>query len=947
MGWNSWKTFGKSYTHSTVEAQTNALLAQVSGLPAGTTLASLGYNTLAMDSGWRDESGTDSHGFAKADSSKFPSGIPGIASYVHGKGLKLGIYLTPGILKAGYDGKYPIDNTLNPSTGKPYTTQDIVVKPLTNGNTENSSGASYSYQLDFTKPGAAQWIQNYADMLASWGVDYVMWDFVGPGGGNISADDRANMQQWLIATQATPAGSRPIWIKLSNSLKFANAATWEQVSNSWRIDGDVHGTWSDVSSRYSDSPQWAPFEGPGGWGDMDSLLVGQANNYASTNERRTAVTLWSICCSPLILGQDLTKLNSGDIPLITNTEVIAVDQAGHVATPGKTSGVWRAKNPDGSYTVGIFNMGSGSATIACSFSNDLSLSGSATVRDLWTHTDLGTFSGSFSSGSLASHACRLLKITPTGTQQQAAAPVFTPGGDTYTTTQSVTVTSATGGANIRYTTDGVTTPSETVGTLYSGPVSISTTTTLKAIAYASGFTDSNVTTATYTISTGGGPIVLEAENLSPAGSGATVSISNDANASGGVIEFLNSTAAGQSITFTTPGIAAGTYQVQLRYKTNTSRGQHNVVIDGTQVGGTVDQYATTSAYATATLGNVTLSGSGTHTIVMNVTGKNASATQFYVTADTFTFTPINVQPQAAAPVFSPGAGTYSTAQNVTISTTTGGATIRYTTDGSTPSETNGAIYSGPVNISTTTSLQAIAFASGFTDSNVTGGTYTINIPQVATPVFSPASGTPPLSVTITTTTGGATIRYTTDGSTPSETNGTIYPGTAITINSPTTVQAIAYEAGFIDSPLTSATYSVTPPTFNLEAESLSPVGSGATVSISNDANASGGVIEFLNSTAAGQTMTFTTPSMPAGTYAVQLRYKSNTTRGQHTVTIDGMAMGVTIDQFATTSTYVTVSLGNVTLATSGAHTIVMNVTGKNSAATQFYITADKFTFVGQ
>jgi alpha-glucosidase (family GH31 glycosyl hydrolase) len=171
MGWNSWKTFGKSYTHTTVEGQTNALLAQVSGLPAGTTLASLGYNTLAMDSGWRDESGTDSHGFAKADSSKFPSGIPGIVSYVHGKGLKLGIYLTPGILKAGYDGKYPIDNTLNPSTGKPYTTQDIVVKPLTNGNTENSSGASYSYQLDFTKPGAAQWIQNYADMLASWGVD--------------------------------------------------------------------------------------------------------------------------------------------------------------------------------------------------------------------------------------------------------------------------------------------------------------------------------------------------------------------------------------------------------------------------------------------------------------------------------------------------------------------------------------------------------------------------------------------------------------------------------------------------------------------------------------------------------------------------------------------------------------------------------------------------------
>src|SRR5580693_1823154 len=96
-------------------------------------------------------------------------------------------------------------------------------------------------------------------------------------------------------------------------------------------------------------------------------------------------------------------------------------------------------------------------------------------------------------------------------------------------------------------------------------------------------------------------IALEAENISPVGTGATVSISNDANASGGVVEFLNSTAAGQTMTLTTPSIAAGTYQVQFRYKTNTTRGQHTVEIDGTQVGGTVDQYATTSAYISVTL----------------------------------------------------------------------------------------------------------------------------------------------------------------------------------------------------------------------------------------------------------------------------------------------------------------------------------------------------------
>src|SRR5581483_4791994 len=303
--------------------------------------------------------------------------------------------------------------------------------------------------------------------------------------------------------------------------------------------------------------------------------------------------------------------------------------------------------------------------------------------------------------------------------------------------------------------------------------------------------------------------------------------------------------------------------------------------------------------------------------------------------------------QAAAPVFSPGGGSYASAQSVTITSASSGVTIRYTTDGSTPTEANGTIYSSPVNISSSVILQSIAFGGGFTDSAVTSANYVIAMPQVAAPAFSPASGAPPLSVTITTATGGATIRYTTDGSMPSETNGTVYSGPVSISTNPTTLKAIAYETGFADSTVTSATYGATPPTFNFEAESLSPVGSGATVSISNHTNASGGVIEFLNSTAAGQSITFTTPAMPAGTYQVQLRYKTNTTRGTHNLTVDGMAVGTTLDQYASSQAYLTHTFGNVTLTGSGAHTIVMTVTGKNSSATQFYLTADKFTFTGQ
>ncbi len=168
--------------------------------------------------------------------------------------------------------------------------------------------------------------------------------------------------------------------------------------------------------------------------------------------------------------------------------------------------------------------------------------------------------------------------------------------------------------------------------------------------------------------------------------------------------------------------------------------------------------------------------------------------------------------QAAAPVFSPAPGAYLNAQNVTITTITPGATIRYTTDGTTPSETNGTIYSGLVNIASTTTLQAIAYESGFTDSAVASGTYIIGSLQAAAPTFSPSPGIFISSVTVTiSTTSGPWIRYTTDGSAPSETNGTLYSG-PVKINTTTTLQAIAYGAGFVDSTVTSGNYAIYPPT---------------------------------------------------------------------------------------------------------------------------------------
>lgn len=166
----------------------------------------------------------------------------------------------------------------------------------------------------------------------------------------------------------------------------------------------------------------------------------------------------------------------------------------------------------------------------------------------------------------------------------------------------------------------------------------------------------------------------------------------------------------------------------------------------------------------------------------------------------------SIEAQAAQPVFSPAPGTYTGTQTVTMSSSTPGATIRFTTDGSTPNDSS-PIYSGGVSVSSTKTLQAIATATGLQDSGVTSGVYTI-ASQVATPAFSPAAGTyaGTQSVTLSCSTTGSSIYYTTDGSTPT-TASTLYSG-AISVSSTETIKAIAAAPGYANSAIATAAYSI-------------------------------------------------------------------------------------------------------------------------------------------
>lgn len=433
MGWSSWSlestdypgvnpTGGASWlTEAHILQQADALSSK---------LKAYGYDYVNIDAGWSN--GFDQYGRPIANPATFPDGIAYIANHVHAEGLKLGIYLAVGLAPAAYD------NGDTPIYGAPgCTTADIVYPDLRLTNGWNSA-----YKIDYASPCAQDYIDSIADEFASWGVDFLKLDGVGPGSnqGGTDYDNTPDVAAWSAALKAT---GRPIQFTLSWSLAHADASVWQDYANGWRIDTDVECycgtlvTWNNsVKQRWTDVVQWIPDAGPGHWNNLDSLDVGDGTMDGITDaERQSYMTFWAIEAAPLLSGDDLTQLDSYGLSLLTNREVIAVDQAGVPARPVSQrtdQQVWYARNADGSYTVALFNLGSSTATVTADWS-DIGLSGPAQVRNLWTHTNTGTADGSVSA-SLPEHGSELLRITPEASPKAPGVPTGVHGtaatGDT-------------------------------------------------------------------------------------------------------------------------------------------------------------------------------------------------------------------------------------------------------------------------------------------------------------------------------------------------------------------------------------------------------------------------------------------------------------------------------------------------------------------------------------
>jgi len=422
-----------------------------------------------------------------------------------------------------------------------------------------------------------------------------------------------------------------------------------------------------------------------------------------------------------------------------------------------------------------------------------------------------------------------IKVADANFNWKAGTPLFNPIAGTYSSTQTVAITSATAGSTIRYTTDG--SDPTTGSNVYSTALSVPVTTTLKAKAWKTGLGDSNVAAAVYTLkvatptlSPGGATYTaIQAVTVSCATSGATIHYTTSGAepletdlviASGGTVtvdQGMTLKAKAWKTGWTASDTGTAVYTMKVATVTFSPAGgvyssAQGVMLSTTSPGVTI-RYTTNGLEPIETDPGVVSGGSVL--VATSVTLKAKGFRAGWVASDTASATYVLSLGSVATPTFSPAAGTYTAAQAVTIKSTTAGAIVRYTLDGSSPT-TLSPIFAAPLTISATTTVKACAYKSEMAPSVVASATYTINLGAVAAPSITPASGlyTTQQTITISTATSGATIHYTTSGADPTETDSTIASGGTLLVDRAGIIKAKAWKTGMAASAMTRRDYIV-------------------------------------------------------------------------------------------------------------------------------------------
>ncbi|MCP5546646.1 MAG: putative Ig domain-containing protein [Akkermansiaceae bacterium] len=398
MGWSSWNCWGDAVSQEKVLSSARAM---VEG-----GLSQHGWTYINIDDGWQGKRGGELN--AIQPNSKFPN-MKKLAGEIHGLGLKFGIYSGPWRgTYAGYVGG---------SSDNEDGTYDWVEAGHVN--------EFFKLKTPDEKPNWVNWnfgkysfAENDAKQWAAWGVDYLKYDWF--------PNDPPHVAEMSEALRKT---RRDIVYSLSNTGIYDHAPEYVRHANLWRTTGDIVDTWESVNRIGFLQDRWAGYTGPGHWSDPDMLVVGKVGwgpnlhpSRLTPDEQYTHISLWCLLSAPLLLGCDLAQLDDFTLGLLTNDEVIAVNQdvLGKQATQisNQDGRVVYAKTlEDGSYAVGLFNRGESEATVGLKWGPWGTLAtpdGGARfiVRDLWRQKDLGEFQGKFDT-QVAPHGVVMIRLIST------------------------------------------------------------------------------------------------------------------------------------------------------------------------------------------------------------------------------------------------------------------------------------------------------------------------------------------------------------------------------------------------------------------------------------------------------------------------------------------------------------------------------------------------------
>jgi alpha-galactosidase len=358
MGWNSWNKFACDVSESLIRDMADAAI--TSGMKDA------GYQYIVIDDCWQVS--RDAEGNIVPDAKRFPSGMKALGDYIHSKGLKFGIYSDAGT-----------------------------------GTCQNRPGGrGYEFQD--------------ARQYAAWGVDYLKYDWCNHGTQNSEAS-------YSIMRDALAKSGRPIVFGLC---EWGSTKPWlwaKDVGNLWRATGDITDKWDShkkddglgVVQIIDLEDGIESYAGPGHWNDPDMLEVG--NGGMSATEYRSHFSLWAVLAAPLLAGNDLRTMPAETHDILTNKDVIAVDQdplgiQGHRVKKNGNSEIWSKQMSDGGRAVVLLNRGASEATIAVNWT-DIGYPETlgASVRDLWAHKDLGKQKGTYSA-SVPSHGVMMILVKP-------------------------------------------------------------------------------------------------------------------------------------------------------------------------------------------------------------------------------------------------------------------------------------------------------------------------------------------------------------------------------------------------------------------------------------------------------------------------------------------------------------------------------------------------------